>query len=166
MVQQLIARMDRWLASKRPDYHARLQPGVSDQTLDAFEKRFGLKLPEPFRLLYRWRNGQSPVCSESLQGNWMFPSLEEIAPTKEMLDGMIGFDFEDPRWWRKGWVPFLSNGGGDHLCLDLAAEDGGQPGQLVVFWHDEPDRDVEYASLEEWLEELVNTMEDGTLELD
>jgi hypothetical protein len=30
-------------------------------------------------------------------------------------------------------VPFLSNGGGSYLCLDVAAVDGGQVEQLVAF---------------------------------
>ena len=77
---------------------------------------------------------------------------------------MIGFDFEDPKWWRRGWVPFLSNGG-DHLCLDLIAEDGGSPGQILTFYHDWENRAVEYPNLQAWLTELVESMENGTLEL-
>jgi cell wall assembly regulator SMI1 len=62
-------------------------------------------------------------------------------------------------------VPFLSNGGGDHLCLDVVAEDGGTPGQVIAFWHDPENRSIEFASPDEWLETLVESMEDGTLEL-
>jgi uncharacterized protein (TIGR02996 family) len=162
---RLLARMDRWLAANRPDYYACLQPGVSARALNEFEERFGLTLPRSFRGLYRWRNGQPRDCFESLQDNRMFSSLEDIAETKEMLDGMIGNDFEDPEWWRRSWVPFLANGGGDHLCLDLAAEDGGEPGQLIAFWHDWEDRSVKYESLDDWLHALVESMEDGTSEL-
>ena len=82
-----------------------------------------------------------------------------------MLDGMIGYDFDDPKWWRRGWIPFLANGGGDHLCVDLTAEDGGKPGQLIAFWHDDETRDVEFPSLAAWLRDLVESMENGTLEL-
>jgi len=81
-----------------------------------------------------------------------------------MLDGMIGYDFEDPRWWRRGWVPFLANGGGDHLCLDLDAGGGMSPGRLVAFWHDWEKRTVEYESLDVWLDRLVSSMEAGELE--
>jgi len=95
----------------------------------------------------------------------MFCPLDEVAETKAMLDGMIGFDFEDPRWWREGWIPFLANGGGDYLCLDVAAEDGGTPGQLVAFWHDLDKRWVEYGSIDDWLFKLVESMNDGTLKL-
>ena len=95
----------------------------------------------------------------------MFCSLEEVAETKDMLDGMIGHDFEDPHQWRRSWVPFLHNGGGSYLCLDLAAEDGGQPGQLIGFWKHDADRPIESPSMEAWLSELVALMETGKLEL-
>lgn len=165
MAEALIGRMDRWLAVNRPDYYALLQPGATEVELDAVEARFTLKLPGAFRQLYRWRNGQDPMSSASLQMNRSFCTLEEVASTKAMLDGMIGFDFDDPRYWRRGWVPFLHNGAGSYLCLDLAAEDGGRPGQLVGFWKADNDRSVEFPSVEAWLANLVAAMEAGESEL-
>src|SRR5437879_6492766 len=94
MVEELIGRMDRWLAANRPDYYALLQPGATDAELDVFEARFSLKLPAAFRELYRWRSGQDPMSSAPLQGNRSFCTLEEVASTKDMLDGMIGYDFD------------------------------------------------------------------------
>jgi hypothetical protein len=31
-------------------------------------------------------------------------------------------DFDRPEWWRRGWVPLLSNGGGSHLQHLLAVK--------------------------------------------
>ena len=95
----------------------------------------------------------------------MFSSLEDIAHHKELLDDLIGSDFEDPRWWRRSWVPFLENGAGDHLCVDLAAEDGGTPGQVLMCYHDWERRPVRSPSLEAWLADLVASMESGSLRL-
>ncbi|MDX2201555.1 MAG: SMI1/KNR4 family protein [Hyphomicrobiaceae bacterium] len=164
-VAALILRMERWLSAHRPDYHALLQPGATDARLDAFEGRFSLRLPDGFRHLYRWRDGQDPMSSAPLYLNRTFSTLEEVAETKDLLDGMIGSDFAEPAHWRRGWVPFLHNGGGSHLCLDLAAEDGGTPGQLVAFWKADRDRPVEHPDLETWLATLVAAMEDGCLRL-
>ena len=135
--------MDRWLAGRRPDYYAGLRPGVGDAELDAFERRFSLRLPPAFRELYRWRDGQDTTNAESFCDNRMFMPLADVAETKELLDGMIDSDFDDPRYWRRGWVPFLHNGGGSYLCLDMAAEDGGIPGQLIAFWKADHDRTCE-----------------------
>ena len=165
MVKALIERIDRWLIANRPGYYEFLQPGVTDSELDAFESQFSIKLPKAFRVLYRWRNGQDPMKSESFQGNRKFLTLEEVASTKDLLDGMIGYDFEDPRYWRRGWVPFLHNGNGSYLCVDLAAEDGGHPGQLIGFWCQDEDRPVEFASVEAWLVNLAESMESGTFEI-
>ena len=165
MVSALLGRMERWLIANRPEYFARLQSGVTNAQLDAFEVQFAVELPAAFRELYRWRNGQEDGCYESLQMNYMFCPLDDVADTKAMLDGMIGTDFEREGWWRRGWVPFLSNGGGSYLCLDLAAEDDGLTGQLVAFWKADEDRPVEFPSLEAWLGDLVASMEGGSLEL-
>ena len=165
MVPSLIDRLDRWLRANRPGYYARLRPGASDERLNEFEARFGLALPAAFRQVYRWRDGQEPGCYDSLQHNLMFSSLYDAAGSKELMDGMIGSDFEDPRWWRRGWVPFLDNGSGDHLCLDVAAEDGGTPGQVLTFYHDDPRRPVRFPSFEGWLEDLVTSMESGSLKV-
>ena len=165
MIDDLILRMDKWLRDNRADYYTSLLPGTTDEAIAEFEESFSLRLPDDFRTLYRWRNGQPANEVASLQGNRMFASLREVSETKDMLDGMIGHDFEDPKWWRRSWVPFLANGGGDHLCVDLAAEDGGKPGQLLAFWHDDAERNVEHLSLVDWLRDLVQSMEDGTLAL-
>src|SRR5947208_15922985 len=117
-MNELIGQLDAHLARCRPDYYKRLQPGVDEVALDAFQAQLTSELPSEFRHLYKWRNGQNPACTANLTDNWMFTPLEDVISTKEMLDGMIGTDFEEPNWWSRGWVPFLNNGGGDHLCLD------------------------------------------------
>jgi cell wall assembly regulator SMI1 len=165
MLEALIERLDRWLATNRPDYYALLQPGATDADLDAVETQFAVKLPAAFRELYRWRDGQDSMSFAPLQMNRSFMRLEDVARDKDMLDGMIGFDFDDPKYWRRGWVPFLHNGGGSYLCLDLVAEDGGHPGQLVGFWKQDEDRPVEFPSVEAWLADLVESAEAGVLDL-
>jgi len=165
VVTSLLTRMDRWFSAHRPDYYAQLNSGADAEQLRLFESRFSITLPADLCQLYRWRNGQSAACSESFQGNRLFCSLEEIAEAKDLLDGMIASDFEDPRYWRRGWIPFLHNGGGSYLCVDLVAQDSGAPGQLIEFWKTDDDRPVKFQSIEAWLDEFVRSMESGTLRL-
>ena len=87
------------------------------------------------------------------------------AAAGELLDGMIGADFDDPTWWRRGWVPFTESFNGDHYCVDIEAEGGGTPCQVIDFWHDEPTRNVLAPSLADWFRGLVVTMEEGRLDL-
>jgi len=91
--------------------------------------------------------------------------LEASASSKEELDGMIGFDFDDPNWWRRGWVPFTLSCGGDHYCVDLDAEAGAAVGRVIDFWHDDARRPVLAPSFADWFDQLVITMEEGRLEL-
>jgi cell wall assembly regulator SMI1 len=107
----------------------------------------------------------APVLKFQLQFNRTWMALADIAEIKDLMDGTIGYDFEDPRYWRRGWVPFLSNGGGSYLCLDLVAEDGGQPGQILEFWKADEDRPIQSADMQTWLVGLVGSMEDGSLEI-
>lgn len=165
MVSELIARLDRCLATTRTEYFAHLQPGVTTDQLDRFETRFNLRLPIEFRLMYEWKNGQESANYQSLYMNWIFPPLEDIASTKEMLDEMIETDFDSPDWWRREWIPFLDNGGGDRLVLDLGSLGSHQPRPLITFWHDSPKRNICYASMEVWLKDLVESMENGSLRL-
>lgn len=154
----LIDQLDCELARRRPNYYSQLQPGVDQRSIDDLQARLTKPLPSVFVSLYEWRNGQKQDCSASLIDNWMFSPLEDVISTKDMLDGMIGTDFEEPNWWSHGWVPFLSNGGGDHLCLDVTAEFGGKPGQLITFWHDWENRSFKFSTMESWLQAVVNSL--------
>jgi cell wall assembly regulator SMI1 len=124
MDPSLIARIDRWLANHRPEYYAMLQPGVTESALDAFEQRFRIKLPDSFRSLYRWRNGQRMECYDGFidHESGEFSPLESIATTKEMLDSR--YEDEELGWWSRTWVPFLDYRDGDLVCLDLGAKTG------------------------------------------
>lgn len=176
----LLARLERWLEIHRPDYSADLQPGASDADLDALETRFTVQLPEAFRALYRWRNGHQGETAvpgpdghlvyralpynDSLVSNRMFMPLQEIAGVKQDLDEMIGYDIEEGRW-RRTWIPFLSNGGGDYMCVDLTDPNSEEYGQILQAWHDDDGPTQEHSSLQAWLEALVHSMEGGTYEL-
>jgi len=154
---ELVTRLDAELRTRRPSYYALLRAGASDSQLDDLEKILPCKLPESFRDLYRWRNGQEDPYEILYVNRSMLP-VEEIIDFKQILDGMIGSDFEDPRHWRRGWVPFLENGGGSHLCLDLLAEDGGDRNQLIAFWKADADRPIEYPNLDAWIRDVIKTL--------
>lgn len=155
---ELVARFDVWLGRHRPDYYARLLPGLTDPEWTAFESRLGVSLPDGFRILYQWRNGQPDDDFTSFHGNRTWTPAEHIASTKEQCDGMIGSDFE-PGWWERSWVPFLHNGGGSHLCVDTSGTSDGEAGRLVEFWKADADRPVVSPSMEHWLHDFVSSLE-------
>lgn len=158
---ELVARFDAWLSRNRPAYYARLLPGLTAQECDVFEAKLGVKLPDGFRVLYQWRNASGH--HESLHGNRYWMQSEEVISTKELMDGMIGSDF-DPGWWERAWVPFLHNGAGSHLCVDTEGA-GGKPGQLVEFWNRDTDRPVVSPRLEHWFNSFVTSLEHDRWEM-
>jgi cell wall assembly regulator SMI1 len=158
----LIARLDRWLKEHRPAYYAALQPGRSEHRLREFEQGIGFRVPDTFKELYVWKNGQDPKCFAALQHNRMFMSLEVVLDRHRMMNELLaGGEFDDEMWWSPKWVPYLDNGGGDHQCIDMGGEFGGIEGQVIGFWHDWESRDIEYPSLEKWLEVFVTSLEAG-----
>jgi len=161
----MLDKLDMVLAEERADYYKLLLPGVSTKELSAFETRFSLLLPVEFRNLYLWSGGQDPMSSLPIQGNRTFMTLKEIESTKLELDSMVGTDFGDEKHWRKSWIPFLHNGGGSYLCLDVAAVDGGVVNQLIGFWKADNDRPIEYSGVVAWLSHLISSMENGFLEI-
>lgn len=153
MIDDLLSQLDHLLRERRPDYHAALQAPASEAEIDALRGLVDDEQPEALLQLYRWKNGQPRHNYESLHDNWMFMPIDDIVEAKNILDGMIGADFDDPEHWRREWLPFLSNGGGDHLCLDLASAEGER---LLCFWHDWEERDTEFASLADWLQTVID----------
>lgn len=152
-MDELIATIDQLLAERRKDYYVCLQPGATTLELRQFEEAIGFSMPRSFWHLYSWRNGQDPASSEALDKNWLFMPLDEILETKFLLDAMIETDFTEPHLWQRGWIPFLHNGGGSYLCIDLTAG----AGQLIAFWKADTDRPVVFPSLEAWLRRFADT---------
>ncbi|MEW4452000.1 SMI1/KNR4 family protein [Bremerella sp. JC817] len=162
-MEEILKGIDDWLRVHRPAYHRRLRSGVMPEKFSAFAAAFAQELPADLIALYRWHDGQDPMSSDAMQGNRTFMTFDEVCETKAELDGMIGSDFEDPRYWRRGWIPFLHNGGGSYLCVDTEAVDGGMAGQLIAFWKSDSDRPIEHLSIREWASKLLQSMQNGTL---
>lgn len=68
--------------------------------------------------------------------------LDGVASEREIwVELLDGGDFEgngaapdgpvNKDWWNRRWVPVTSNGGGDHLCVDLDPAPGGTVGQMI-----------------------------------
>lgn len=165
----LIDRLDLWLRTNRPRYHASLGPGATASSIDALERRVGTALPPLLREMLAWRDGTnvSVLDREDLafEGSWM--SIADIVETVEMLDGMAAVDeWEYDDWWCPGWVPFLWTIGGDYLCVDLVGSFGGQPGQVLRFWHDDKERSIVHRSFDAWLQTFVEALEEAMLTTD
>src|SRR4051812_9635367 len=155
-MDDLVERLDKWLAENRPDYYSKLEPGLSGEELADLEATLEVALPPEMRALLMWRNGQNARNSHSIYHNYMFIGSDDIADIFAMNNDMLdNEEFDKANWWHHGWVPFLDNGAGDYYCVDFAGSFDGVPGQVLEFNHDYEGRTIQYPSLRQWLETLV-----------
>jgi cell wall assembly regulator SMI1 len=158
----LLERLERWLRLYRAEYYEWLRPGVPERELTTLERDLGRNLPAGFRELYRWHDGQDPECTLPFYYNQMFMSLSQIQMVWAALGQLLdNGEFPEANWWNKSWLPFLGTENGNHLCVDLDGAFGGMPGQLLSFYHDWEGRNIEYPSMEKWMEAFVPTIEAG-----
>lgn len=167
---ELVARLDAWLRANRGGYHRTLRPGASDGEIARLAARIGETLPPALVALYQWRDGQDDDCEIGFEFNRMFLPLEAVHVALDDLAAEHGAhaarsESARPRW-RPRWLPWLGNGAGDYLMVDLEgafADAGGVPGQVLQYWGDWQDRMILFPSVEAWLATLVTALEDGQL---
>ncbi|MBG8556242.1 SMI1/KNR4 family protein [Hymenobacter guriensis] len=161
---QLLSQLDTLLQQHRPEYYAELNPPATAAELAAFETEVGLTLPAELRAWFSWHNGQNDECFEGLVANYECPSLSSVAESMRINRELLEAGDFAANWWQPNWVPFLTNGSGDHVCLDLEGTFTGQPGQLLEHWHDWEPRDVVFPNLTAWLTAVVQAYEAALIE--
>ncbi|HEY4175240.1 MAG TPA: SMI1/KNR4 family protein [Kofleriaceae bacterium] len=161
-MDEVVGRLERWLAANKPEVLGQLAPGATDEQLAACETAVGAKLPPGLRALLRWRNGNKPDGFSNVVAGWMLSSTEYIASTHTMMNGLADHGhFSSKDWWRSSWIPVLSNGGGDHVCIDRRGAFSGEPNQLIQFWHDNAMRKIVAPSFDDFLTAYVDALESG-----
>ncbi|WP_261664963.1 SMI1/KNR4 family protein [Deinococcus sp. Marseille-Q6407] len=170
----VLDRIDAWYAEHAPAIHATLRPGASDAELDALEARLGHKLPPEFRALYRWHDGQNWAVGGFFGLDWMpltevegrWGTWDDIAREDSDMNVSI-FTVSHPtgaireQYASALWVPFLHDGGGNHVSVDLGPDVVGTYGQVITTGRDETHRYLLASSLEGFLREYLRRLETG-----
>lgn len=169
----LFERLETWLAAHAPQIHAELTPGVEDRELDELEALTGQALPADFRALYRrhgdWGSGlrltHLPLLG--VRRDWLgWESLAgedfagETAGHRSHPEGAI-----TPRYINLGWIPLLTDHGGNSVGIDLAPGPEGVRGQVITFGRDEREKFVLAPSLGAFLREYVERLEAGRVKV-
>lgn len=174
----VLARLEAWLAEHARAIHATLRPGATETELDRLETATGLKLPQAFRTLYRWHDGQDWSVGGAFDLD--FRRLEHVAAEWRMWAEIGG----DPEWndlneemasvavshpagaiqaayTTPGWLGFLADGGGNSVGLDFNPGPAGTSGQVINFGRDEEHKYVLADSLDDFLREYLRRLESG-----
>lgn len=170
-LQKVLEHIGAWYAEHVPAIHATLRPGASDAELDALEQHTGLTLPEAFRTLYRWHNGQhwrdrgmfglSFMALEQVVNYWdIWADINLTLP--EMNDEISSISHPEgtivPRYCSPYWLGFLSMGP-DFIGLDFNPDVEGVQGQIITFGRNEERKYVLAPSLDSFLREYWARLE-------
>ncbi len=164
-LQAVLEKIGAWYLEHVPAIHATLRPGASDTELDTLERHTGLTLPEAFRTLYRWHDGQdwrkggmfglSFMSLEQITASWdswvdinlTLPEMNDEIPSCSHPEGAILDLYCSPYW-----LGFLSENA-DFIGLDFNPDIEGVQGQVITFGRDEENKYVLAPSLDHFLRE-------------
>ena len=165
MVSPILAQIEDWLASHRPQYRSLLNPPAGEYLFDALRSTAGVVLPDGVKRFYEWHDGQQAGTYDPLLQNLTFMTLMEIATTQQMHQHVSVFDQWSEEHWQPAWVPFLSNGGGDYLCIATDTFRDIPVGSVLWYDHEVSEREIVHKDFESFLEDLYNRMVTDRLEL-
>lgn len=148
------AHLGLFLAEHAPALAAALAEPAPEADLQALADAVGAESTEPFAALYRHHDGQqSPTpglffglqflssteatqewarWAEQFRGD---PALVTDIQVSAVPEGAVRAVYASDRW-----VPFASDGAGNHLAIDLDPGPDGTPGQVISFGVDEATR--------------------------
>ena len=153
--------------------------GASEEELQAFEKRLGIRLTSDFKELYSYKNGSKyfsilPCVIDQRELPFSLMSLQEMESCKKYFQNRDAqlTDFPDyfsnqdlenmrdsrikPYLFNKKWLPFAQYCDSCYLMLDFDPDREGQEGQIICYIHD-PDEIIYVA---ENLTELIEGIMD------
>lgn len=181
-------RLRTWLSREYPELGDTLNWGILPEDLAQVEMQFGFALPTTVRESYMVTDGQEPEssagCSEGLffgltllpledvLEEWRFwrevdedPATGANAGLRDLMQSI------PPGWIRKeyslrGWIPLVSDRGGNYIGIDMNPGEGGAPGQVIVFGRDFDTKVVLWrgdgvGGWAKWLASFVDELESG-----
>lgn len=161
-------KFKQWLSLNYSDGLLDLNPPATDAEIEELTRTLGVELPNAFLCVLKIHNGQKGEAA------WLFDSqeflsthriIEEFNTWKNLLDSELQGKISTPDddWWNINWIPFTSDGCGDHYCLDLSPSPTGTKGQVITLWYELSEREIVARSFSEWFEEYVEQLYSGEL---
>lgn len=165
-------KIEQWLQEHAPSWNP-LHPGATKLQIDEAEVSLNLSFPEDLRALYGKHNGSKDFFPGVDTSRYLMPLSEVVQHSKMLRENLERNEFAGievkadvgiaPVFWHKAWIPFVSNGGGDYYCVDLAPGENGELGQILSFNHENGERWLVAPSLMAWLWDLAEELQSGDL---
>lgn len=157
-LQHTWTRIESWLSRNFPELGDTLNYGILPEDLMQIQRQFGFPLPPSIRDSYLRVDGQeaesSAGCSEGLFFGLQLLSLEEVYDEwkfwrevdddpatganprlkegmKSIPPGYVRCDYSN-----RGWIPLITDKGGNYIGIDINPDEKGRPGQVIIFGRD------------------------------
>jgi cell wall assembly regulator SMI1 len=150
---------------------AELLPPASNDELDVVERELGITLPEYFRQLYQWHNGN--------RGDLFLFGEFRLVPLNQLLElYSAAHHSSDDDWYKvsddsgifkdclahRKWIQFADNGGNTIVLFDLDRGKTGTAGQLLEACDGEPE--CRFNGIREFVADLNKRIANGELARD
>ena len=166
-------RIEAWLGANVPVLFAELNAPAAPDEIAAAESAIGVAFPAEFRASLAVHDGQR--LADATFGQWEPFDLRRVVERwRSLAERVATGTFPDhdephiqtrgpvrPRWWSRAWIPIAADGTGDLLAIDLEPPPGGDLGQVILFQHDTPYREVVASSFGAWLQQIAALLESG-----
>jgi cell wall assembly regulator SMI1 len=170
--------LEVWLKVHLPRVVAALQPPASEARLNRLESLIGVALPEDYRSLYRWHNGQTEKVFAGPWPGLRFMPLDLVEKQwkfwyhlldRETPEGRASYDEMavsvrpgtiKEKYVNARWIPFAECGSSDYLGIDLDPGPNGSYGQVINFGRDQDLKRVvapNIAAFTEWVLVLLRS---------
>lgn len=168
-MEELWTKIENWLqANNATQIYNSLNQGADEEAFEEIEELTRRRLPYDFKAFYGIHDGQLSDTDGLIDTEELL-SLERIQEEwqiwKDLFDKGI---FEESiveadkgikeQWWNPAWIPITYDGSGNHYCIDLSPEAGGNKGQIIRIWHDAPERELIADSFTEFVENFVEDL--------
>ncbi len=167
-IAELFDQLKTWLENNYNEGLDDLNPGATQLHIEELENVIGFKIPEDFATFLKIHNGQKENAGGlSIYGTFLSTTriIEEWNIWKKLLDeDDIGEYISNPEdgvknvWWNLKWLPFISSGAGDSICIDCDPDNSGSYGQVITLWHDMSDRKIFASDFHRWFNAYVTSL--------
>ena len=178
-IAPVLARLDAWYAANLPADKYVFNPPADDAQIDALQEIVGHEMPQSYRQLYRWHDGEDGDRWGHIYGLPILPlhhAAAEWRQWKKTLADIGGNPYAipggawpqgavDPAYTNPGWIPLTADGSGGHIGLDFDPWPGGRVGQIILFGRDEDVKVVLAESLGQFLAWIAELLESGNFRL-
>lgn len=156
-MEPVIKEIDALLEEKIPKFKNTFYPPATDSEFESMENFVESKLPDEFKILYKWHNGQisSPYIPFHVETHELLMPILEIMDWYEELSSQLEDGDINDEVWKKSWVPFTDDGTGNSTCIDISKDNFGQ---IIHQDHEGDETRVVFESLTEWLKDLLDKM--------